>query len=639
MRRLLTRALAGLAGSLAALAAPLAATPEVSVQAVPATPEVAALAADPAWIRLGHYSPDRSSASGWRSEIHPGDFFLHPSGEVDPAGELAATLEAFSAPSDGAAEPDRHAQCRFPARWTWLKARLSAHPAFGHPQPCPALDAWTRSGTVSSLSIVFATGYLGNPASYYGHTLLKFNFRDNPDQTRLMDVSVNYGAILLKHDPAMLYILKSLTGGYDGGFSHIHFYFFNHNYGENELRDLWEYRLELPKDAVDLVVAHSWELLGKHYTYRFFRRNCAYRMAEVLQVADGVEVMPDNAPWIVPQALVETLGAARYRGRPLLAEVSYFPSRQSRFYEKYRSLPGDDADRVRKLIAGELGLRDAAFGELPTARKQLLLDTLLDYYQFIGSPWQEAPRPIRAAYDQALAARFQLEPGSPETEAPPPVSPHLGRPIGWAQLAVGHFGATGDYLSLRARAAYYDALDADTSHVRNSALSMGDLQIHIRRHRVFVDRLDAVGVESVSPGLSHLPGDSGGAWKLHAGAEQARQACEDCLVARLQGDMGYGRQWSPLLFSAVYAGAALQNGRAGQGIFFGRASVEAIVRPGERLGLRVGYEQRFPVGAVQATYGIGRAGARWSLGPRWDLRVDYVHDGSDQVQAGVGFYW
>ena len=79
---------------------------------------------------------------------------------------------------------------------------------------------------MSSVSVVFATGFLGNPASYYGHTLLKFNFRTGEKHTSLLDVSVNYGAILEgKHDGQVTYIVKSLAGGYSAGFSHIHFYY------------------------------------------------------------------------------------------------------------------------------------------------------------------------------------------------------------------------------------------------------------------------------------------------------------------------------------------------------------------------------------------------------------------------------
>ncbi|MBL8523628.1 MAG: DUF4105 domain-containing protein, partial [Betaproteobacteria bacterium] len=213
------------------------------------------LAAEPTWIRLGHYEPDSSVSSGWQSAIHSSDFFLHADGRINPRLELEATLAAFAIPP--ANENEQHAQCRFPARWHWLRSKIGAHAAFAMPVKCNAFNAWTRSGNIESLSVVLASGYLGNPASYYGHTLLKFNFKGDQGQTRLMDISVNYGAIVEKNDGPFTYIAKSLSGGYDGGFSHIQFYFHNHNYGNIELRDLWEYKIDLPANEVDLIVAHA----------------------------------------------------------------------------------------------------------------------------------------------------------------------------------------------------------------------------------------------------------------------------------------------------------------------------------------------------------------------------------------------
>jgi hypothetical protein len=168
----------------------------------------------------------------------------------------------------------------------WRGAALFARIA------CPRFDGFIRNSEVESVSIIFATGFLGNPASYYGHALLKFNYTGTDSRSPLLDVSVNYGAILTGTDDPLTYMLKGVFGGYDGGFSHVHYYFHNHNYGENELRDLWEYRLDLPPEAVRLIVAHAWEVLGQRYTYYFFRRNCAFRMAEIVQVVDGVDITP-----------------------------------------------------------------------------------------------------------------------------------------------------------------------------------------------------------------------------------------------------------------------------------------------------------------------------------------------------------
>jgi hypothetical protein len=603
----------------------------------------AAQTIDATWLKLGHYEADGSSLSGWRSAIHSPEFFLHAQGTTDPAGELDATLKAFAEPVRE--DADKHAQCRFPARYQWLRSTMPAHAAF-KPEArvkCPGFDSWTRSGAVSSLSIVYATGYLGNPASYYGHTLLKFNFRNDQKLTKLLDVSVNYGAIVGRDVDPMTYIFKSLTGGYDGGFSHIQFYFHNHNYGDIELRDLWEYKLDLPQDAVDLIVAHAWEVLGKRYTYRFFRLNCAYRMGEILEVAEGVKVIPDNAPWVIPQALIQRVGKEQYRGKPLLAGVHYLPSRQTRFYDKYRNLSDAQIGLLEGVVQGVRTLQDAEYLALTTAEKQRLLDALLDYYQFIGSPLDKASKEIRRDYAKVLAARYQLPPGLPAVKAEELVSPHKSRHPGWFQIGAGHRANTeansGGTATIRIRPAYYDALDFDSGHVANSALSMGDTQITLHRNRVRLDKFDLFAVDSVNPGLTRLPGDNAMAMKVRIGVEQLRLSCDDCLTARLQSDIGYGRQWSPVVYTAVYVGGALQGNRADQGSAFVRTSADVILKSSGRLGAKLSYEYRFPIEGRAPNYGVGRVEARWKLSAERDIRVSYERDRAEWVNIGVGMYW
>ena len=88
-----------------------------------ASQELVSLAAEPGWLKLGHYIPDRHSPSGWRSAIHVGDFFLDSEGVQDPVRELEATLVAFTQPLTK--DVNAHAQCRFPARWLWLMCSAS----------------------------------------------------------------------------------------------------------------------------------------------------------------------------------------------------------------------------------------------------------------------------------------------------------------------------------------------------------------------------------------------------------------------------------------------------------------------------------------------------------------------------------
>ena len=596
--------------------------------------EIQTLAKHPEWLKLGHY---QRTLTGWRSAIHSPEFFLASTGQHDPEAELRATLQAFIHPAD--APPDDQPRCRFPARWLWLHSQVNLESGIaGRDADCPGFRDWTRDGKVKSLSVVLATGYLGNPASYYGHTLLKFNFSEDTGQTRLMDVSVNYGAINSQHDNAVVYIFKSVAGGYDGGFSHIHFYYHDHNYGDVELRDLWEYELDLPREDVNLIVAHAWEVLGKHYTYHFFRENCALRMLELLQIGDGVEVTPDHWPWIIPQALVQKIGEATVRGHSLLKQVNYFPSRQSRFYNRYLDLDAPQQSVFRDIVFGTADFDSASFAQLPVTSRQKVTDALLDYYQFTGAPMERAPKDTRQRYAAALAKRFELPAGVPAVPEHIPTAPHLSRALGWIQVGAMHRNHDGNSSFLRIRPAYYDALDSESGQVRNASLIMGDTTLVKNENSIYLQRLEVVGVESANPGLTGLPGDRRSAWKVHLAVEQQRPSCPHCTVGRLDGDMGYGAELFPGAFGALYAGGAVQNSRDNYGWGYAKLSGSLIYRT-ERAALQINYEWRKPFNSSTGSYGFIRTEGRLRLGKAHDLRLRYEHDRSDQLGIGLGWYW
>lgn len=596
------------------------------------------LASEPAWLRLGHYEADSSSPTGWRSAIHSETFFLAgPVGVIDPDAELEATIAAMQTAGDG--DPDKHALCRFPARRQWIAKRLGKE--FAPPtHQCPKYESWTRSGAVESVSVVFATGYLGNPASYYGHTLLQLNFTKDAGRTRLQDSSVNYGAILTGNDDPVSYILKGVFGGYEGGFTDIQYHFHDHNYGENELRDLWEYRLALPPEAVSLIVGHAWEVLGQHYDYFFFRRNCAFRMAEIVEIVEGMDFIPPNLPWTIPQALLQSLSEKRFREQAVVAEVVRHPSRQSRFYERYAALSAPESALLTDIVMGNERVDGPGLAAMPLTSQQAVLDGLIDYYQFLAGPKERSTGRVDPLYAAALAARYRLPPGGRPANREEAAPPHLGRPPSWIQVGWMRGGEFGDALALRIRPAYYDALDASRSHVENAGLAMGDLQVRSAKGRLTLQRLDIVSVESVTPGLSGLPGDRGEAWKLRAGLDSLRPGCEDCLVSRVQGDIGIARRPAPGILAAVYAGGAIQEDRRREGIGFVRASAELILRPDPDIAVRLGYEHRFPLRVAHAdSYGLGHVEMRVALGARYDLRARVDYGDARMSSIGLGMYW
>ena len=590
------------------------------------------LAKHPVWLELLHY--EKPLLGRPRSAIHSEDFFLAATGRSDPLAELRATLQALASPNNAA--QNQHAACRFQARALWLQRQLGSELVIANAD-CPELNEWTRRDSIESISVVFATGFLGNPASYYGHTLLKLNSPTDSGNGQLLDTTVNYGAILEGRVDPLSYIVKGIFGGYDGGFSHIEYYFHHHNYGEAELRDLWEYQLDLPPEDVQLIALHAWEVLGKRYTYYFFRRNCAFRMAELLQLSDGVEVIPPNRGWTIPQSLIQRFDTQGVHGARIAA-TRYYPSRQSRLYQRFEQLSEQDRAVLAAAIDNSATYDAHMFAERPVAIQQAIVDTALDYYQFALRAKVDEPELLNERYRVALARRYQLPPGGDLSAPGIPASPQGGRRPGWLQLSAIHNSETGLGGQLRARAAYYDALDGESGHVRNSALTMGDMTLQIDGSRLSLRQLRLIGIDNLNPGRTGLPGDRGRQWKLAVGAESLRLDCDGCLVARGEADIGLATTFSNGLALAGFVGGAVQNDRLDYGYGFGRLGARSVFHRGDWSAAGA-YEWRVPVGGQRSPYSAVDLEVRRKLGLNSDLRLRLEQNGGRQFGVGLGWYW
>jgi len=587
------------------------------------------------WLRLGHYEEDSASPSGWTSAIHSPAFFLSETGITDPVAELEATIRAFT--QVPGTNSDLHPQCHFKGRYTWLLSTLQLDPERFPAVHCEAYSKWTKGQAVESISLLYATGYLGNPASYYGHTLLKFNSTD-PARSALLDVSVNYGAIVPENDGPITYILKGMLGGYDAGFSHIQFYFHNHNYGELELRDIWEYQLDLSQPQVDLIMGHLWELLGKKYRYYFFRKNCGYRMAEILELVEGLDIVPRSHPYVYPQTVMTNLSEATIAGQSIVSEVKYHPSRQSRLYNKYQQLDKAEKTAVASVAKNIDALNHSEYKQLGSGSQQAVLETLGDYIQFVSDP--KAPSDTdKLRYKRVLAERFSLPAGSKFSLISEAKPPHQGRRPSYIQLGGVNNKALGEGISINLRPSYYDALDAGSGHVDNSELKMGEVQLRYLDNKLSVRSLDIVSVKSVSSGTTGLPGDRGFTWGLKLGAEQQNLRCDNCLVARFQGDMGLAKHLSKNAVVGINVGGAIQNNRGGYGSLYAKSSLFTHIRLSGETNFRATYENRAHIDSSEGNETVYAFEGRHSLSRNLDLRLLVERNKATEYTVALGYYW
>ena len=586
------------------------------------------------WLKLIHYKADKSSVSGWSSEVNSKSFFLSPMGYLDPKEELLATLTAFTSYSVDA--PNQHAQCLFRGRFVWLSSQLDFDDWKIPKVVCQDYLNWTDGEEIFSISLLFATGYLSNPASFYGHTLLKLNSK-NKVHSSLLDVSLNYGAILPDAEGPISYVIKGVFGGYNAGFTNIKYYFHKRNYGELELRDIWEYELNLSKLQVDLIMGHLWELLGKKFTYYFLRQNCGYRMAEVLELIEGIKIIPTNHLWIFPQTIVKNLTQSNINGKPIVTKVKYHPSRQSLMYQRHKQLSYKEKKIVAKIVGNSDGFNLPEYRQSDVDSKKAILGVLYDYYKFQevsnGGAGEGKPKKV-------LIERFQLPAGKVfvSEKGLGSLPPHLSRKPSFLQISGIANGKFNDGIAIRIRPSYYDSLDSGSGHIENSELKMFDTEFIYLDERFSLKKLDIFSVESVSVLKTRLPGDNGGSWRLKLGIELQNLACKDCLVARFQGDKGITKNIGNFLLG-IQIGGVLQNKRHGLGVAYLRPSIFGNVRLSDEANFKFQIEKYINIDKSRDIVMSYNFEGRYSLAKDWDIRFRYQKNLSQELSLSLGYYW
>jgi Domain of unknown function (DUF4105) len=588
------------------------------------------LSEHPYWRALLHYK-------GGSSEIVSPEFFLSPQGSADAAAELAATLAALiEAPGD---KPDNHAQCRFPARYKWLRTSLDWGALKPPPLACPQYAAYTMQHNVESLSLIYATGYFSNPASFFGHILLRFNTRRSVQPSELLDQSLNFGAAVPPNENGLVYVVKGLFGGYGASFTHQQFYAVNHAYAENELRDLWEYELALTGDEVEQIVAHSWELLAKSYPYYFLDENCGYRMAELMQLVVGEPLLPD-LPWSIPAVVFDRLAKAQRDGKPIVREVRRIPSRQSRFRERYEAMTPAERSAAARMVEEGLDLSQAAYRTLDERSKVAVIDTLLDYYEYRAIVGKQAAE-LKRAKQMLLIERAGL-PARGADEADPPTQarpPHEGPLPFTVRLGALYNYDRGAGAGLRIRPANYDPLSLDAARIPHSELEMFDLKLVVLDARVRLRHLDFISVENMSLARTPLPGDGGLAWTFKIGLEAHDLACGGCTEAKARYGLGKAL---PLPRGGAAFGMLdvfVQTEHENSGSVGAMPRLGAFAEPlqGWKTSISVG-RQTFFNGERRET-SVVRWENRLGSSRRWDLRLSYEENAAREVEAALSYYW
>jgi hypothetical protein len=585
------------------------------------------------WRRLLHY---RSKwLGGVESDADGPAFFLSPRGKTDPAAELEATLAGFFAPQP--ADPGlQHPQCQFPARLAWLASELGFDPASLPRRTCEGLDTFRERLQPRSITLVFSSYYLNNPASSFGHTFLRVNKGDAAEGGRrfeLVDYGVDFAAVADTGN-AVLYAVKGLTGLFQGRWNHYPYFYKVREYADYESRDLWEYDLELSAREVELLAGHLWELGSTWFDYYYLTENCSYGILAALEAAaPRLELLRHLGPIVIPADTVKAL----YEMPGLVRSVHFRPSIRTQFLARTAALTGPERGALDALMADER----APLGPLPPAAGARALDAALDWVDFAHARelLDNVPTPAALVKQRLMERRAGLAVQSEELVIPLSrgQQPQLGHGSIRTGVGGGASSRSGALAVYDFRLALHDLADPKDGYPDLAQIEFlpTRLRYEARSNALSLERTLLVDVVSLN---DYTPFDRHVSWRAALGADTVRDAgCPGCLAGKAQVGGGLARSvlggavtayaltdaelaWAPRLSGLDGASARLALGPSGG----------LRLRLGDRVSLLGEAGWRYlPWAAPRSTFEL-RATARlhlgrfslWAEAGRWPLATE-----------------
>ncbi|MGZ8405229.1 MAG: Lnb N-terminal periplasmic domain-containing protein [Nitrospira sp.] len=578
------------------------------------------------WQLLLHYR--KGLLGGYESEQDDPGFFMSPNGKTDPSAELVATLaQFFSVELVGRSR--QPAQCAFIARYHWLKEQLQFDPTRLPALSCERFDRWYEDFEVQSISLIFPSAFLNNPASMFGHTLFRVDQKGQTDQTRILAYTINYAADV-PPNAGLAYPIRGIFGSYKGYFSTIPYYLKVQQYRDIENRDIWEYRLNLTENQLRRFLMHAWELGNAYFDYFFFKENCSYHILALLDYANPDLHLTDQfIGWTVPADTIRLVVS-----KPsLVSDITYRPSRSTVIKRKRESLPAEERDLAHRITEDLSEVASPIFTQLAPPKQAFVLDLASDYLRYrletSDSPkpeWKDRNRTV-------LTTRSQLRIPSEEfTVRPFAKQPELGHKTSRAVIG-GGWRNNDTFEEATIRGGYHDLLDPEVGYTPDAQIEMASITVrhYNRADQTRVERATLLNLLSLSPidSVFHAP-----SWKLNLGMNTIRHNdCQLCSNGFLNGGIGGAKELRLLnrevLFAFAETEASVSKAYHELHRVGGGGTVGILADLTERWKIMAtGSYLKFPLGDKSDDF-RWYVGSRFTLARNWTVRLEYNHRDRD----------
>ncbi len=447
--------------------------------------------------------------------------------------------------------------CMYPSRAIFISNNIHEIPQIDFSQ-CAKYNSWIENGSIESISFMYVTGYLKNPASFFGHTLLKFNRASDHGDQLLLEKSLNYGAET-NNDAALPYVIKGLVGKYKASLQEESFFRLSAQYQEFQMRDIYEYELGLSDYQKNLILAYTFEMNSKNYDYYFLGDNCAYRINRILGIALEGEPMP-KTPWKAPVDLL-----IKIQESGLVSEVKYHPSQTTRTVSAIEYLSEEDKNTLYKVFNKNIDDVNNT-DRLNTIDLKLAAIEYLNYKKlksFKGND-KRSLELIDSLRKDILLKINTIDNYQRKTIKAKSYPHEIVRPTLIRYKIHKNKGSSSGH-SFRLRGANFEILDEDKSRTGNSEFVFLSPQITFFDGDLFIDEITLFRVLSLNDFRTPLPNELNYSWGIDISRKNISSICYPCNVTSISGTFGKSLYLSNnLSFYSLLSGSAHQS-RKGSG--------------------------------------------------------------------------
>lgn len=433
------------------------------------------LAYSKGWLKLLHYK--ENTFGGYKGLVNSEKFYADKDGRYNPRKEMETEIRLFNAGDK--------IKCEFPARFEWLKSKGLVK---GDLQDCEEYLKFMKDIRPNGVTILFTDAFMSNPASLFGHTLIRIDTARKG--TQMLAHGSNFGANS-GTDSGPIFAFKGLVGGYYGGYVVSPYWDVINTYNNIENRDIWEYHLNLSDEEQIMFINHLYEMKNALIRYFFLSKNCSYMILELLEsVRPELDLTSGYNYWAIPLDTMKTIKEVP----DLVDEINYRPARYTKLQAQIKSMN----DKQFKAFYKGIKEHDYDMSELSEEEMPLVLEAEYQYYQYIYTAGDMELKEYRKNSFAVLRKRSAM-PAADEIK-PDGQDPSLSHDSFQVSFGGGVYNHK-SFEQINIRPAYTALTDDNWGLIKGAGISVLETQIRYynQSHKTVVERIIGLKIDSFVP--------------------------------------------------------------------------------------------------------------------------------------------